>query len=128
MDRLSGLARPGALPTPASARGVAGPLDPAELAKLKEAARGFEAIFIQQMLKGMRQPAGGLLAPGPGRQLYQDLADEELARSLSRRGGVGLADFLVRHLIRQGQKKGSSPASGAPMTQHKTTDLEGRRP
>jgi len=126
MDGLSGIA--------ASGRGVAAPLAPAELAKLpaelaklKEAARGFEAIFIQQMLKGMRQPQAGLLAPGPGRQLYQDLADEELARSLSRSGGVGLAGFLVRHLTGPGQKKVSSPSSAEPMTPHKTTDLEGSR-
>lgn len=125
MDPLPGIEVFGARPGPAPARGTGAPPTAAELASLKEAARGFEAILIQQMVKGMRQPAaaGGLLAPGPGRQLYQDIADEELARSLARSGGVGLADFLVRHLSRRGQKKVSSPVSAEPMNPQETIDL-----
>lgn len=125
MDPLPGVGVSGAGPGPVPARGAGAPRTAAELARLKEALRGFEAIFIREIVKGMRQPAaaGGLLAPGPGRQLYQDIADEELARSLARNGGIGVADFMVRHLSRREQEKGSSPVSAEPMKPHRSTDL-----
>jgi Rod binding domain-containing protein len=115
---------PGGKATPAG--GVAQP-SPADLKRMREAARGFEAIFIQQMMKGMRQAGatGGLTGKGPGQQMYQDLADEELARSLSEKGGVGLADYLIRHLARPGAKNPSSPGQTVPINPRNSRETGG---
>ncbi len=99
---------------PAPAAGAAGKPDPTA-AKIKDAAREFEAIFIQQMLQTARQAT----VPGgrSGQNLYQDLMDEHVARALAKGGGIGLADALARDLTRQlaGPKKSSSPAPGGPI-------------
>jgi len=66
----------------------------------KEAARQFEALFVQQMLKSMRDatPKGGLLDSDETR-MYQSLLDQQLAMQLSTRaGGIGLAKVIERQL------------------------------
>ncbi len=94
---------------------------PTDLQRLRRAAQDFEAIFIHQMLKSMRQslPGGGPLAPGSGQKMYQDMLDDELAKSMARGGGLGLADVLVRDLVRQlpGGKNSSSPVTTRPISQ-----------
>ncbi|MEO0004036.1 MAG: flagellar rod assembly protein/muramidase FlgJ [Pseudomonadota bacterium] len=73
---------------------------------LKESARQFEALFINMMLKSMREAtvSGGLLESQDG-QLYTSLLDQQLSQTLSQRG-MGLADALLRQLNAQ-----QSPAS-----------------
>ena len=65
----------------------------------REAARQFEALFLQQVLKSMRQ-AGAALAPeqSDGVALAQDLFDRQVALALAGRGGVGLARAIERQL------------------------------
>jgi flagellar protein FlgJ len=94
------------------------PADPAvasrrELGRMREAARDFEAILLQQMLTALRRASGDgkALLSGTGNKLYQGLMDEELARSLARGGGLGLADMLVRELTRRNPS--SPPAEGS---------------
>ncbi len=61
--------------------------------------RQFEALFLQMMLKSMRDavPEGGLFEDS-GRAFYQDMHDKQLAVTLADQGGVGLADSIVRQL------------------------------
>ena len=63
-------------------------------------AQQFEALFLGLVLKEMRAAgtiAGGLL-DGDGVRFYQDLYDRQLALSLSRGRGIGLADAIFREL------------------------------
>lgn len=123
MDSIGGIGPAGqAKPT----GGTAQP-GPADLKRMREAARSFEAIFIQQMMKGMRQPgaSGGLTGKGSGQQMYQDLADEEMARSLSQKGGIGLADYLMRHLSRPAARNASSPGPTPPMNSRNSLETGG---
>ncbi len=66
---------------------------------LREVASQFEAIFVEMVFKGMREAR---LAESPFEseesKLYRDMFDNQIAASLSKRGGVGLADVLVRQL------------------------------
>ncbi len=67
---------------------------------LKEVARQFEAIYLQMMLKSMRdaQLAEGIF-DSEGGELYRDMFDKQMALELtSGRQGLGLADLLVRQL------------------------------
>lgn len=100
-------------------------LDPQSLAGLKRAARDgqpseatlrqvasqFEALFMQMMLKSMREASfGDELFGGPQTEFYRDLYDQQVAASLARRQGLGLADLLVRQL--GGARAGHRDPSG----------------
>ena len=66
---------------------------------LKEVARQFEALLLDQMVKSMRTAApGNSLFDGESTRLYNELLDHEFATKLAAQGGVGLADMLVRQL------------------------------
>ncbi len=70
---------------------------------LQEAARQFEALFIQMMLKSMRSAAPGDALLGSDQQaLYRDLYDKQMSLHLAERNGLGLAEIIVRQLS-QGQ-------------------------
>lgn len=77
---------------------------------LKSAARQFEALFMNMLLKSMREasPQDGPFDNEQTR-LYTSLLDQQLAQTLSSRG-VGLADIMVRQL-KQG---GVSPDAPVP--------------
>ena len=66
----------------------------------KEAAKQFEALFVQQLLKSMRDatPKGGLFDSDETR-MYQGLLDQQMAMQLSTRaGGIGLAKVIERQM------------------------------
>lgn len=83
-------------------------------AAIKEAAKQFEAMFMQEVMKSMRQAtlASGLL-DNPGSQLGTEMLDTQFASQLSgQRGGLG--DLIARQLERQ---MGGAPAAApAPTT------------
>lgn len=77
-------------------------LDPeARAKKLREACEGFESIFIQKMWQEMRNavPKGGLLQ-GREEKFWQDMYDQELSKSMTKAGGIGLADMMYEQLSR----------------------------
>ncbi|HET7222868.1 MAG TPA: flagellar assembly peptidoglycan hydrolase FlgJ [Rhodanobacteraceae bacterium] len=69
-------------------------------AQLKEAAKQFEAVFLGQMLKSMRD-AGYKSGLMDSRQIefYQSLFDQQLSENLAGKG-TGIAEMLVRQLSR----------------------------
>jgi len=66
---------------------------------LRAVAEQFEALFIQQMLKSMRDAnlGEGLLDSKAG-DLYQDMFDKQISLNMSQGQGIGIADMLVRKL------------------------------
>ncbi|MDO8206554.1 MAG: flagellar assembly peptidoglycan hydrolase FlgJ [Gallionella sp.] len=95
---------------------------------LKVAAQQFESVFMNMMLKSMREatPQDGMMDSDQSR-MFTGMLDQQLAQSMSSKG-IGLADMLVKQLSRTGltapmpQVPGSqSPVSGsqysAPSTQ-----------
>lgn len=80
---------------------------------LGAAARQFESLFIDMMLKSAR--AANFKDPLFGSSqtnLYQDLYDQQLSVQLSKTHTFGLAEMLVQQLRRQWSGAGS-PAAGA---------------
>jgi flagellar protein FlgJ len=72
-------------------------------AALREVAREFEAVFMYQVVKAMRQtvPKGGLVEKGAGEEVFEGMLDEEWAKKLSSRGGpTSLSEVLYRQLSR----------------------------
>lgn len=72
---------------------------------LKDAAKQFEALFMQMLLKSMRDslPKGGDPLASDATKTYTDMLDQQLAQSLAGKG-LGLADLMVKQL---GQAKKS---------------------
>ncbi len=71
-----------------------------EIAKARTAAQQFEAFFLSYLMKEMKQNTleSGLFGNGLGSDTYTDLFNEELSKVMSERGGIGLADMLVKHM------------------------------
>lgn len=67
---------------------------------LRTAARQFEAVFTQMMLKSMRDatPQDGMF-DNEQTKLYMSMMDQQLAQQMSTRG-IGLADVMMRQLAR----------------------------
>ena len=69
-------------------------------AAVKAAAQQFEALFMQMVLKSMREatPKSGLF-DSPANDLYTGMLDQQMATKMSQ-SGTGLADVIVRQLTR----------------------------
>lgn len=67
-------------------------------ARLRRATRDFEAVFIQQMLKALREtvPEGGLVDGGRSEEMFTALLDEHVATVAADRAQGSLADALYR--------------------------------
>ncbi len=83
-------------------------------AALREAANQFEAIFLQSMLKSMRDASMGdpIFGNSNGSEMYQDLFDKQMAMEVSSGPGLGFADLLVRQLGAGQRAGGEAGASG----------------
>ena len=70
-------------------------------AKIREQARQFEAIFIQQMFQEMRKtiPEGGLIERGNADDIFTQLQDAEAAKVMAQRRGIGYADLIMKQLL-----------------------------
>jgi len=68
-------------------------------ATLDTVAQQFESLFVQMMLKSMRDATmkGGLF-DSHQLETYEQMFDQQLSLDLARQGGVGLADVIVRQL------------------------------
>lgn len=66
---------------------------------LREAAQQVEALFLQMMLKSMREASSGDgLMDNEQTKMYQGMYDQQLGIELSKGKGLGLAESLVRQL------------------------------
>jgi peptidoglycan hydrolase FlgJ len=91
---------------------------------LKEAARQFESLFTQMLLKSMREANKSFgedsLFGSDQADMYQDMFDDQIAMQMSKGKGLGLADMLVRQLqggvgaTSQSQEASATPQSQAP--------------
>ena len=72
-------------------------------AALKEAATQFEAMFINMMMKSMRDatPQDGIMDSQQSK-MYTSMLDQQTSQNLAKRG-TGLADVLIRQLSSSGQ-------------------------
>jgi len=71
-----------------------------EAGRLRQVAEEFESLLLENMLKEMRAggPKSELFGKDPGRKIFDEMLDGEFARLLSKRGGIGIADFMTRSM------------------------------
>ena len=80
---------------------------------LREIAGQFEAIFIQMMLKSMRDAnLGEGLMDSDHVKTYQSMFDQQIAIDLSKRNSLGLADMMVQQLSRTQEGSTEVPTDG----------------
>lgn len=80
-------------------------------ASLRAAAQQFESVFLDMVLKAMREasPQEGLFESGQTKT-YQAMLDQQLAQTLAKRGATGLAAMLEKQL--GANLPGTEPAAG----------------
>lgn len=71
--------------------------------ELKEACKGFEAMFLSMMYKEMRKtvPENTLFGKSNAEKIFEDMRDSEMMKNIADGGGVGLADMMYRQLSPQ---------------------------
>lgn len=82
--------------------------------ELRRAAQDFESLFINQMLKSMRDTVvkSDLFHGGNAEEIYSSMLDTELSKSMASAGGIGLADMLMKQLASGGGPAKAEPAAG----------------
>ena len=96
---------------------ASGPLKPeAPDPSLLKAAQDFESIFVRQMLKSLEKTtaAGGNAKATAGQSSYGSMIVDSLSESISKAGGLGLADVVARSMM--ASHAASMPALGASGT------------
>jgi Rod binding domain-containing protein len=70
--------------------------------EIRRVAEEFEAIFLAEMLAPMFEAldTDGLGGGGIGEQIYRPMLVERYAEAIAAAGGVGVADSIVRELLR----------------------------
>ncbi|HEY0467928.1 MAG TPA: rod-binding protein [Polyangiaceae bacterium] len=106
----------GSLPTSGTqAAGGPAPIKPdAPDPSLLKAAKEFESIFVRQMLKSLEKTtaAGGNTKPTAGQSTYGSMIVDSLSDSISKGGGLGLADVVARSMMATHAM--SKPAAATP--------------
>ncbi len=66
---------------------------------LKETAQQFEGMFIQMMMKSMREANSGFKDEeneSSARETFEGMFDKEVSLQMAKRGAMGVADFMER--------------------------------
>lgn len=74
--------------------------------KLKESAQEFETYFINQILQEMRKsmPKSELFDESSTSEIYEDMIYEDMAKEISKAGGLGMADMLYKQMEKESDK------------------------
>lgn len=73
-----------------------------EKAKIKQSAKNFEALFINEMVNEMRKTVhrSGLVPESQGEQIYQSMLDSQYAQKMADSEQIGLSKILYEQLLR----------------------------
>lgn len=79
--------------------------------RLKEASQGFEALFIQIMLRAMRNtvPKSSFSQKGLDYDIFMGMFDEEISKRISERNSIGLSRLIYNEIENNLNRKNSIP-------------------
>jgi flagellar protein FlgJ len=82
---------------------------------LEKAAKQFEAVFMNMLMKSMRDatPQDGMF-DSEQTKMFSSMLDQQLAQSVGGSHGIGLADMMVKQLSRHAPA-GATPATAAAL-------------
>jgi flagellar protein FlgJ len=79
---------------------------------VRKTAEQFEAYFIQQMMKTMREAVERSdLVENKDADTFQDLMDKEVANKMAQRSALGLADMIERSMAQRGEATAAAALS-----------------
>ncbi len=68
---------------------------------LRETAEEFESVFLSQALQSLTHGLGGIGPFGtPDGDAFADMLQQEYGRLISRSGGIGIADAVMREMLK----------------------------
>jgi peptidoglycan hydrolase FlgJ len=87
--------------TPVNPLPVLSGLDTTNKSKVRATAEGSEATFLNNMLQSMFTGLedGGTWGSGDGAEAWRGMLINEYAQSISKSGGIGIADAVERELL-----------------------------
>ena len=96
-------------------------------ASLKQVAKQFEGIFIQMMLKSMRDASmGDDIFDSDQSKLYRDMFDKQVALDMANSKGIGIADSMVRQLSRNNSDQGNPESTNLVLNKPKNNAIHGK--
>lgn len=74
---------------------------------LKSVCKNFEAIFVNMLLKNMRNTVvdGGLIEKSHAREIFEGMLDEKIAEEVSKGQGIGIAKLMYEQLSKNMNSK-----------------------
>lgn len=69
-------------------------------AQIQKVSKDFEAIFLQMMLKEMRNSVqkSGMMGDSQATDMFQSMQDEQISRQLASAGGIGIGSMVYGQL------------------------------
>ena len=94
-------------------------------AALDQVSRQFESLFLQMMLKSMRDAGfGGGLMDSKQSDFYREMYDKQIAMDIAEKPGIGLADVIKRQL----GGGAAAPAKGLELEDYRGTPIKASPP
>jgi len=96
--------------------------DDGELRKIRELSNDFESIFLEIVLKSMRDtvPKDGLMSGGNAEDIYRSMLDSEYAKNMAQQRVTGIADQIERFMLQSLGKESSRDNVGTQNLEHDT--------
>ncbi len=94
----------------------------------RETAHQFEALFLQMMIKSMREAGGKGILDSNQTEMARDMYDQQLAINLSKKGSIGIADMVMRQLGVEPEKHNTVDTSKRDARISFATNLWGSAP
>ena len=81
-------------------------MDTSDNKKLRDAANDFEAIFVQQMLKTMRETSlkSNFIPESEGEKYFRSMLDEHYSKLAAKSGSLGLGEMIYKQLTSKNSK------------------------
>src|ERR1700727_1663649 len=97
--------------------------DPNSPEAISAVAQQVEALFLQMMLKSMRDASAAEETDSNEMGMYQDMFDKQVALSISQHADLGIGRLLKRQLAGK-----TAPVAPAKVSAHGTASLESQTP
>ncbi|MGH8549223.1 MAG: flagellar assembly peptidoglycan hydrolase FlgJ [Methylococcales bacterium] len=92
---------------------------------LENVARQFESVFMQMVLKSMREASlGDSIFDSDQSDLYRDLYDKQLSIQLNRESGLGFAELITQQLGERSGSRDNLPDRGRQLDDYRTHPIQ----
>jgi len=94
---------------------------------MRESAEQFEALFIQMMLKSMREASSVMksdLLHNNAQETFEGMYDKEISMQMAKRNALGFADVVVKNLSQQK----SAPSTSELLQLRQTSTIQNGMP